>query len=141
MYGKIYDPEMGCYIPRVRRDRYVGPKATLTRAGSMSPNQLPTIDQSMGVRVLHHAGRYLSGGSLSSSPGCWSCRCMKYFLIQRWDPVLPGRRWLHESQPSSDQSVASGFLHRAEQCRPVGSPFSSPVDRSCRDMEGLLNQG
>ena len=50
-------------------------------------------------------------------------------------------RWLHEPQPSSNQSVASGFPHRSGRCRSRENPFSSRVCRSCRCVEGFLLQG
>ena len=35
-------------------------------------------------------------------------------------------RLFHEHQPISNQPVGLGFPHRAERCRPGGSPFLSP---------------
>ena len=64
MYGRISDPEMEPYPPRVWRDLEVvpGPGEQLSqRAGSMSPSQLSSSDQWMGVGFPHRAGRYQPG--------------------------------------------------------------------------------
>ena len=66
---------------------------------------------------------------------------MEGFLIGGSDCIFPGRRWLHEPYPINDQPIWSGFLHRVGRCRPGGSRFSSPIGRSCRDMEGFLTRG
>ena len=56
-----------------------------------------------------------------------SCRCMGWFMIQGWDIILRGWRWLHESQLISNEPVGLGFPSHARRHRPGGSPFSSPV--------------
>ena len=39
----------------------------------------PISNRSVGLGVSHLPGRYRPGGSLFSSPGCWSCRYMERF--------------------------------------------------------------
>ena len=58
--------------------------------------------------------------------------------IRGWDSMVPGCRWLHEPPPISDQLMGVGFPHRAGRCRSGESPYSSPIGRSFRIIEGLL---
>ena len=64
-----------------------------------------------------------------------SCRRMEGFMILGWDTIVPGWRCLHMPRPISDRPTWLGFLHRAGWYRPGGLTFSSPVRRSCRNME------
>ena len=66
---------------------------------------------------------------------------MEEFLIQGWDPILPGVRWLYIRTPASDWLVGLGFSHRAGRCRPGESPFSPPACRSFKGVEGFLKMG
>ena len=75
---------------------------------ALAPRTPANQQSASGLRVPHRAGQYRPGGPPFSSPLCWSCRCMEGFLIRGWDLILPGWRWLHEPQPSSNQPV--GFV-------------------------------
>ena len=123
-----------------------------TLAGSMSPSHQQSPS---GLGFPHPTGRYRTGGSLFSSPGCWSCRDMEGFLIRGWKLILRGcggtsalargatlaARWCHEPQPISNRPVVLGFPHPAGRYRPGGSAFSSPSCWSCRDMDLLVTRG
>ena len=112
-------------------------------------------NQPVGSGFPHLAERYRPGGSAFSSPGCWSCRCMKEFLTRGWEIIIPGfgrttalsrgatlaACWLHEPQLISNQPVGLGFPHPAVRYRPGGSAFSSSGCWSCRDMEDFMNRG
>ena len=50
------------------------------------------------VGVPHRTGRYRPGGPPSSSPVCWSCRCMEGCLTRRWDLILPEWGGLYDPQ-------------------------------------------
>ena len=86
-------------------------------------------------------GRHRPRGPPFSSPVRRSCRGTKEFIVCRWDPILPGCRWLHEPQPISDLPVGLGFPHRAGWYRPSKPPCSFPVRRRYRGMEGFLIRG
>ena len=136
-----------------------GGTSTVARGATLAARWLhephPISNQRVGLGFPHPAGRYRPGGSLFSSPGCWSCSDMEGFLIRGWDPIFPGcggtstlsrkatlaARWLHQPQPSSNQPVGLGFPHPAGRYRPGGPPFSSPGSWSCRWMEGILMRG
>ena len=60
------------------------------------------MNKPIELEFAYLAGRYGLGKCPFSSPGCRGCRDMEEFLIQGWDPIVPGCRWLHESKPSSD---------------------------------------
>ena len=102
----------------------------------------PISNQPAGLGFPRRAGRYRPGGSPFLSPGCRSCRCMEGYLSRGWDPTLPGVRWLYirtpANQRSADGTGVSTFLHRAERCRPGGTPSSSPGCRSFTCAEGFL---
>ena len=53
---------------------------------------------------------------------------MEGFLIQGWDLIFPGGRWLYQPQ----------FPYGAGRYWRGGPPFSSPVCQSCGCMEGLM---
>ena len=121
MYGRISDPQMGTYPAR----------DTLALCTSLSQSATQTV----GLGFPYRAGRYRSGG-------CRSCRCMEGYLTRGWDPTLPDVRWLYIRTPANQRSAGgtevSTFLHRAERCRPGGTPSSSPGCRSFTCAEGFL---
>ena len=80
-------------------------------------------------------------GSPFSSSVCWICTCLEEFMIRGWGHIIPGWRWLYQLRPISNQPVGLGFPHRARRCQPGGPPFSSPVRRSCRCVEGFMIRG
>ena len=51
-------------------------------------------NQPVGLGFRHCAVQYRSGGSPFSSLVCWSCKIRESFFMRRWDPILPGWRWL-----------------------------------------------
>ena len=89
IYGRIFDPGMGHYHPRVRRHHDVLSRGATLAARWLHESQ-PTINQPMGVGFPHLAGRYRPGGCLFSSLGCWSCRDTEEFIIRGWEPILSG---------------------------------------------------
>ena len=102
----------------------------------------PISNQPVGLGFPHRAGRYRPCGSPFSSPHCWSCRRMEGFLLQGWESVLPGVRWLIGRAPASRRLAGgAGFSHYAGQFQSGGSPFSSPGCRSCNCIEGFLIRG
>ena len=136
-----------------------GGTSTLSRGATLAARWLherqPISNHPVGLGFPHPVGRYRSGGSAFTSPDCWSCRCIKGFLIRGWELILPGcggtsalargatlaARWLHEPQPISNHPVGLGFPHPAGRYRPGGFAFSSPYGWSCRDMDGFLIRG
>ena len=111
----------------------------MSRGASLSARELhepqPISNElASGVGFPHRKGRYRRGGSLLSSPGFRSRRCMECFLIRGWDPIFPGVLWLYirTSQPISNQLVGLGLPHRAGRCCPERTPFSFPSRPSCR---------
>ena len=48
---------------------------------------------------------------------------MEVFLIQGWDPIVPGPRWLHGSQSITNHWMRVAFPHRAGWCRRGESMF------------------
>ena len=129
------------YPPRVRRYLVVVSIGTARRALTprSSANQQPATG---GLGFPHRAGRFRPGESTFSSPGCRICRYSEGFLIRRWDPILPGWRWLLSRAPANQRSAGEvGVPHREGRFRPGASPFSSPGCRICRGLEGLLNRG
>ena len=62
-------------------------------------------------------------------PGLLEVQMYGRIMIRGWDLILSGWRWLYEPR--------DGAPHRAGQYRPGGPPFSSPVCRNCRFMEGF----
>ena len=149
----IYDPGIILSLPRVRRDICVAPRATLAARWLHEPQLIS--NQSLGLRFPHPVGRYWPAGSSFRSPGCRCFRDTEGFLLRRWDLILPGcggtstlprgetlaARWLHESQPISNQPVGVGVSNRAGRCRPGGSPFSPPSCRSCTCIKGFMIRG
>ena len=115
----------------------------------------PISNHPVGLGFPHPARRYRPGGSAFSSLGCWSCRDVKGFLIQRWELILPrcggtsalsrgatlAARRLHEPQPISNHTVRLEFPHPAGRYRPGRYVFSSPGCWSCRYIEGFLLRG
>ena len=70
----------------------------------------PISDRPVGLGFPHRAGRFRTGGSLLSSPGCQSCRCMERFLIRGWGPVAPGWRWRYFRALANQRSAGGvGF--------------------------------
>ena len=105
----------------------------------------PISNQPVGVRVSTPCGAVSIRGISVFPPGCWSCRDMEGFMIQRRERTLPPSRgcagyiYIYEHQPIRDRLVGLGFPHRAGRCRPGGTPFSSPGYRSCICVEGFQN--
>ena len=119
-----------------------------TLAGSMSPSHQQSPS---GLGFPHPTGRYRTGGSLFSSPGCWSCRDMEGFLIRGWDLIVPDCggilalsggatlvSWFHEPQPTGNNPAGLGFPYRAGRYRPGGSRFPSRAGWICKELEGCL---
>ena len=128
MYGRISDPGMETYPPR-------GALALCT-----IPNQSAIGQWGWGFHTVR--GGFDPGDHRFSPQSCRCCRRVEGSLIRGWDPAVPGWRcFILEPQPISDWPVGLEFPHRAGRFRPPGSPFSSPGCRSCRYMEGFLNQG
>ena len=69
----------------------------------------PISDQPVGLGFPHRARRYCPRRSPFSSRVCWVRRCREGLMIRRWDPILPGCRWLSEPLPISDQRWDWGF--------------------------------
>ena len=67
---------------------------------------------------------------------------MEGFMIQGWDSILPGVRWLHKRTAANQRSagglVELGFPDDAGQCRPGETPFSSPGCLSCVGMASFM---
>ena len=101
----------------------------------------PIRDHPVGLGLLHRARRCRPVGSPFSSSVCWICTCLEEFMIRGWGHIIPGWRWLYQLRPISNQPVGLGFPHRAGRCQPGGPPFSSPVRRSCRCVEGFMIRG
>ena len=51
---------------------------------------------------------------------------------------MPGRRWLHLSQPISDEPLGLGFPHRAGRYQPGRPPFPSSVCFRCVEAFRIL---
>ena len=151
---------MGNYPPRVEIILPgFGGTSALSRGATLAARWLhesqPISDHPVGLGFPHRPGRYRSGRSLFSSPGCWSCRGMERFLTRGQNLILPGcggtstlardatlaARWLHEPRPISNQPVVLGFPHPAGRYRLRGSPFSSPGSWSCIDKQGFMIRG
>ena len=64
---------------------------------------------------------------------------MEAFRVQGCDPIAPACRWRREPIGAQPKEVA--FPHHAGRCRPEGSTFLSPVDRSCKNMKGFTIRG
>ena len=63
-------------------------------------------------------------------------------MIRRWEPILPGMRWLYGRARANQRSASGAGV--SKPCGAVstgGSSFSSPGFRSCKDMEGFLIRG
>ena len=106
-YGRISDPGMRPYPPRVRRDLDVGPGETLAARWLHEPQSINNQPRRLGFP--HRAGRYRPGGPLFSSPVRRSCRGAEGFLIKEWGLIVPAWRWLYEPQSISDQPMGLGF--------------------------------
>ena len=114
-----------------------GTTSTLARAATFAARWLnksqPISNQPEGLEFLHCAGRHRPGRSPFSSPGCWSSRGKQGFLIRGWEIILLGcgrtstlargetlaARWLHESQPISNE-----HQQRASAVR-ISTPFGA----------------
>ena len=136
-----------------------GGTSALSRGATLAARWLdgpqPISNHPVGLGFPHPARRYRPGGSAFSSLGCWSCRDVKGFLIQRWELILPrcggtsalsrgatlAARRLHEPQPISNHTVRLEFPHPAGRYRPGRYVFSSPGCWSCRYIEGFLLRG
>jgi len=93
MCGSSSNPGLGIYPPPVRWN-------------STNPSQ-SAISQ-WGLEFPYRAGRYRPGGPPFLSPVRWNCRGIEGFMIRGWSLILPWWRWLHDSQPISDQSAGLG---------------------------------
>ena len=68
--------------------------------------------------------------------------CIKGFMIRRWEPILPGMRWLYGRARANQRSASGAGVSKPWGAVSTGgSSFSSPGFRSCKDMEGFLIQG
>ena len=117
-----------------------GGTPTLSRGATFAtrwPHEpVPIRNQPVGLGFPHLAWQYQPDPCPFSTPGCWSCTCMKGVLIRAWDPIVPGCRWLYEPLPISDQRMEVGLPHRTGWCRPI-AVFVTIV-RGCRNMEGFM---
>ena len=82
IYGRIYDPGMMFYRPRMRWDLGGGLRGN--SRGALSHKPRPISNQRMAVGFPYLAGRYRPCGSRFSSQSCWSFRCLKEFPIGGW---------------------------------------------------------
>ena len=138
IYGRIFDPVM----------EFILPGRCWLYEFYESP---PISNQPVGYRP---------GGPQFSSPVCWRCTCKDGFMVQGWDLILPGWRWLHEPQVGVSASCVAVSTRGATVFVPGlialymyemglgvhtvrggvdagGPPFSSPVCWSCRYTQGL----
>ena len=128
-YGRISDPGMAAYPPRLRRDFCVGPWGN-----SRLDEPQPINNHPVGLGFPHLAGRYRPGAFAFASLRCWSRKDMQGFLVRVWEIILPGcggtswlargailaARRLHKPQPISNHPVGLGFPHPAGRYRPGG---------------------
>ena len=118
----------------------------------------PICTQPVGLGLPNRAGRCRLRRPSFSSPVCRSCRCMEGFLIR--DETLSSPIGAGSTNPSQSTISQWGWvstpcravstrgiavfvhiLHRAARFRPGEPPFSSPVRRRCRCIDGFLVQG
>ena len=151
----IFDPGMGSYPSRVRRDLDVGPRAPL--AARWLHKRKPISNQWIGVEFPHRAGRYRPRGSLLFSPGCWSRVFMEICMpgdgtLSSPDAAGPrvgprGEGWLSHRAGSMNQANqrsvdrwGSGFHTALSGIAPGRSLFSSSGCWSIICMEEFLTR-
>ena len=67
-------------LPGYGRTAALSGGATLAAYWLHAPQ--PISNQPVWLGFPHFAGRHRPGGSVFSSPGCWSCRDMERYLIR-----------------------------------------------------------
>ena len=152
MCGRVSDPGGYLYPPRVRRNStrptikrsasgigvsarcgavstrgtavYVPGSSRLQMYGRMDDRGMAPYPPRRLV-FLHRPGLCRPGVSPFESSVCWSCRRVDGCGILKWEVILPGRRWLHLSQPISDEPLGLGF-HTARGGINLGDHHSRP---------------
>ena len=125
MCGSISDPGMTPDLPRV---------ALAQRAPAN-----PRYANGVGVSIPCWGDR--PGEPPFSCLVCCEFRCVEGFPIRVVIYILRGCGETPRVSPLSDQPVGLGFPHGVGRYRPEGPPFTSPVRRGCRCMEGWMIGG